>query len=62
MSKIIYSFSIKLFIIKCFSDINLPLKAPRQKVLKLNWKELLSNNQKEKGYSLLPVINKDPKD
>ena len=38
-----------------------PLKAPPPKAPKLNWKELLSNYQKEKGYPLLPVNNRDLK-
>jgi hypothetical protein len=45
-----------------FVDPKPPLKAPPQKVAKLNWEELLSNYQKEKGHPLLPVNNKDPKD
>ncbi len=42
-----------------FVDPEPPLKAPPQKAPKLNWKELLSNYQKEKGHPLLPVNNKD---
>jgi len=44
-----------------FVDPEPPLKAPPQKAPKLNWKELLSNYQKEKGHPLLPVNNKDLK-
>ena len=44
-----------------FVDPESPLKAPPQKAPKLNWKELLSNYQKEKGHPLLPVNNKDLK-
>ena len=39
-----------------FVDPEPPLKAPPQKAPKLNWKELLSNYQKEKGHPLLPVF------
>ena len=45
-----------------FVDPEPPLKAPPPKAPKLNWKELLSNYQKERGYPLLPVNNKDLKD
>ncbi len=45
-----------------FVDPEPPLKTPPPKAPKLNWKELLSNYQKEKGHSLLPVNNKDLKD
>ena len=38
-----------------FVDPEPPLKAPPPKAPKLNWKELLSNYQKEKGHPLLPV-------
>jgi hypothetical protein len=41
-----------------FVDPKPPLKAPPQKAPKLNWKELLSNYQKERGHPLLPVNNK----
>ena len=44
-----------------YVDSESPLKAPPQKVPKLNWKELLSNYQKEKGHPLLPVNDKDLK-
>ncbi len=44
-----------------FVDPEPSLKAPPQKAPKLNWKELLSNYQKEKGYPLLLVNNKDLK-
>ncbi|PIU25721.1 MAG: hypothetical protein COT11_01195 [Candidatus Infernicultor aquiphilus] len=44
-----------------FVDPEPPLKAPSLKAPKLNWKELLSNYQKEKGHPLLPVNNKDLK-
>lgn len=43
-----------------FVDPESPLKAPPQKAPKLNWKELLSNYEKEKGHPLLPVNNKNP--
>jgi len=43
-----------------FVDPEPPFKVPPQKAPKLNWKELLSNYQKEKGHPLLPVNNKDP--
>jgi hypothetical protein len=43
-------------------DPKSPLKAPTQKAPKLNWKELLSNYQKERGHPLLLVNNKNPKD
>ena len=35
-----------------FVDPEPPLKAPPQKAPRLNWKELLSNYQKEKGHPL----------
>ena len=43
-----------------FVDPEPPFKVPPQKAPKLNWKELLSNYQKEKGHPLLPVNNKYP--
>ena len=42
-------------------DPESPLKAPPPKAPKLNWKELLSNYQKERSHPLLPVNNKDLK-
>ena len=42
-------------------DPESPLKASPPKAPKVNWKELLSNYQKEKGYPLLSV-NNNPKD
>ena len=43
-----------------FVDPEPLLKAPPKKAPKLNWKELLSNYQKEKGHPLLPINTKDP--
>ena len=44
-----------------FVDPESPLKAPTPKAPRLNWKELLSNYQKERGHPLLPVNNKNLK-
>jgi len=43
-----------------FVDPEPLLKASPQKAPKLNWKELLSNYQKEKCHPLLPINTKDP--